>query len=365
MAGCGRGQAECGRVVRLNGFPVPVVRVPKGHVIDSASCGPDASTVGLRAAVRSCIRRCVARMTAVALHDVMPSEIALRRVLFVNDSAGRRADAPSCLSEFERHDISKASDVLTPLVSEGQLASQLLVAVWGGDGSLRTVAGLLVGTAATLLACPGGTHNHFSRALGIREEADVAAALENGTEKLLDVGTAGSEVFLNNLTIGWYTDLVSRRERYQRRVPRRLAKLSSLPVQLLRTRRLRISVDETPERVWLVWVGNGEYSTSSTRLTDRESMDGGVLDIRLLRAGVRWPKLRAIVAVLKGSAESSSQIERRIAPSMTMRGTRPSFRAALDGELVELPSPVLVTVQRQSLRVLIPPPSVDDEPSDG
>ena len=303
-------------------------------------------------------------MTTDARDDAMQGGVAAHRILFVNDSAGRRADVPHCLSEFERHDISEASDVLTPLVGKGQLASPLLVAVWGGDGSMRTVAGLLVGTAATLLACPGGTHNHFSRALGISEEADVKAALENGAEKLLDVGMAGSEVFLNNLSIGWYTDLVVRRERYQRRVPRRLAKLASLLVQLLRTRRLRISVDETPERVWLVWVGNGEYSMSSTRLTDRESMNGGVLDVRLLRAGVRWPKLHAIVAVIKGSAESSSHIERTVVPSTTLRGTRPSVRAALDGELVELPSPVLVAVQRQSLRVLIPPPSVDDELSD-
>ena len=292
-------------------------------------------------------------------------ENATRRMLFVNDSAGRRANVPQCLSAFQRHDISEASGVLAPLVGERNRATRLLVAVWGGDGSMRTVASLLINTDATLLACPGGTHNHFARALGVSDEQDLEAALRSGEERLIDVGMAGSEVFLNNLSLGWYTDLVARRERYQRRVPRRLAKLASLLVQLLRTRRLRISVDETPERVWLVWVGNGEYSMSPTRLADRASVESGVLDVRLLRAGARWPKLCAIVAVIKANTESSSHVVRRIAPTVTLRESRSIIRAALDGELIELPSPVLVTVRHRSLRVLIAPPTVDGEPSDG
>lgn len=364
-------------VRRKEGFPFPSTRVrarhdddPSRHVVDSR--GRATTRASTHSAVRAHARRNPPRMTTDARHDAMqgekyelPLQIAVRRMLFVNDSAGRRTDVPHCLSAFERHDISEASDVLAPLVGEGNLATRLLVAVWGGDGSMRTVAGLLIDTEATLLACPGGTHNHFSRALGVSDEEDVRAALENGEERLIDVGMAGSEVFLNNLSIGWYTDLVARRERYQRRVPRRLAKLASLLGQLLRTRRLRISVDETPERVWLVWVGNGEYSMSSTRLTDRESMESGVLDVRLLRAGARWPKLRAVVAVIKANAESSSHIVRRIAPSVALRGSRSRVRAALDGELIELPSPVLVTVRHRSLRVLIAPPTVDSEPSDG
>lgn len=304
---------------RKEGFPVPSMRVWQCHAVDSWS-GGHAARVSTHTAVRANARRNPPRMTDDVRHDAMqeareetPRGNAMRRMLFVNDSAGRRTDVPQCLFAFDFR------------------------------------------AAPTII----------SRALGVSDEEDAEAALENGEERLIDVGMAGSEVFLDNVSIGWYTDIAALWERYQRRLPRRLGELASLLVRLLRTRWPRISVDGIPERAWWVWVGNGGYSTSSTRLTDRESMESGVLDVRLLRAGARRPKLRVVVTVIKANVESSSHIVRRIAPSVTLRGSRSSVRAALDGELIVLPSPVLVTVRHRSLRVLFAPPTVDSEPSDG
>ncbi len=283
-----------------------------------------------------------------------------RRLLFVNDSAGHRTKVPECLDDFERFDIAEAKDVLAPLCTDTS-DSSALVAVWGGDGSIRSVASLLVGTSAVLLACPGGTHNHFCRTIGLANVSDVVSALESGAVKLIDVGTADDEVFLNNLSIGWYTDLVARRERYERYVPRRLAKMLSVPVQLLRTPRLRLLVDGRPERVWAFWAGNGEYSMSPENLSVRETVEGGVLDIRILRAGARWPKIRVLVAIMRREAESSEYVSRNVTSSATtLRSGKPTLHAAIDGELVRLPGLVTIAVERRSLQVLAPARSTID-----
>ncbi len=279
-----------------------------------------------------------------------------RQILCVNEAAGgRRTEVPECLSTFERVDLQDALGFLPNLVEQDG-AEDLLVAVWGGDGSIRSIAALLAGSAATLLACPGGTHNHFCRTIGVDDASAVADALANGEVQEIDLGVAGPEIFLNNLSIGWYTDLVSRRERYQQRMPRRLAKISSFVVQLLRTRRLRLGVDGRPERVWLAWAGNGEYSVGPVRLTERAEV-GGILDVRLLRAGGRWPKLRAMFDLVKGDEEYSPRIVRNLTTSTTFATKRPSIHVALDGELMMLPTPVQVSLRPKSLRILVPPTS--------
>jgi hypothetical protein len=191
-----------------------------------------------------------------------------------------------------------------------QTPGEILVAVWGGDGTCRSVASLAVDQSVTVLPCPGGTHNHFAKAAGFTSLETVARSLLHPTSKLVDVGLVNDEVFLNNLSIGWYVDLVTRRERYEKRMHRRLAKITSVLAQLFFMRRLRITVDGERERVWLVWVGNGAFSTTPLALPERESLETKALDIRLLRAsgtatrhivrnrvcdenGARYPRRRA------------------------------------------------------------------------
>lgn len=302
-------------------------------------------------------------MTANGVPDTTTARRgAVRQILCVNEAAGgRRTEVPECLSTFERFDLQNALRILPDLVNQTG-ADDLLVAVWGGDGSIRSVAAVLAGSPATLLACPGGTHNHFCRTVGVNDASAVAAALATGKVHKVDVGAAGQEIFLNNLSIGWYTDLVSRRERYQQHMPRRLAKIFSLAVQLLRTRRLRLVIDGRPERVWLAWAGNGEYSVGPVNMTERAEV-GGVLDVRLLRAGGRCPKLRAILDVIKGDEEYSPRIFRNLTTSTTIMAKRSTIRAALDGELMLLRTPVEVSLKPKSLRVLVPAPTGEPQTS--
>jgi diacylglycerol kinase family enzyme len=158
-------------------------------------------------------------------------------------------------------------------------------------------------------------------------------------------------IFLNNLSVGCYVDLVTRRERYEKLMNRRLAKITSVIAQLFFTRRLRITLDGKHERVCLVWVGNGAFSGAPHELPERESLESGFIDVRILRAGSRFPKLKALVAVLSGKAEESPAVDRWLATSCVIEFATANVHATLDGELVQLPS-LLRIGTAQSLRVV-------------
>jgi diacylglycerol kinase family enzyme len=226
--------------------------------------------------------------------------------------------------------------------------------VWGGDGSCRAVAQHLVGTGARMIPCPGGTFNHFAHAADLSTEGDVRSALDGGKVRDVDVGIANGNVFLNNANLGWYVDLVERRERYELRMPRMAAKLLSLIVQSFRIHRTIVSIDGADEPVWVVWVGNGRYSLSPTELAERDDLSDGQLDVRVLKLHHRLPKFRAFVKLVSGRAENYEGLDRRIVPAFSLRPRRSMVSASLDGEVLKLRTPIDLTCRRNGLRLVVP-----------
>ena len=79
-----------------------------------------------------------------------------------------------------------------------------LIVVGGGDGSLRTAAGVLAHTDTALGVLPLGTVNDFARNLGI--EATVEAAcrvIAGGHTAQVDVGFANDDPFLITASLGF------------------------------------------------------------------------------------------------------------------------------------------------------------------
>ena len=252
--------------------------------------------------------------------------------------------------QFELVTIEEASSAIDAALDSGSLA---MVAVWGGDGSMRTVAQCLAGSGVALLACPGGTHNHFANDVGLGTVEAVREALAAERSALVDVGMAGTRVFLNNANAGWYVDLVSRRERLERWMPRRLAKIFSVAVQLTRLRRLHLELDGEAHTVWVAWVGNGRFALRATRMAERDNLADGKLDVRLLTATSRFPKLRVLGVLLRGGdVGAAGVLERKVVDRCTFRFRRESVRFALDGEIVRLSSPVDIVCRPMSLTVI-------------
>ena len=86
-----------------------------------------------------------------------------------------------------------------------------LVAVYGGDGTIRDVAGALVATGIPLLILPGGTGNLMATELNLPKGLSRACELVCGDEFstiAVDVGKLGNNYFLHRIGCGFESDIV-------------------------------------------------------------------------------------------------------------------------------------------------------------
>ena len=110
------------------------------------------------------------------------------------------------------------------------------VVVGGGDGSIRTVAGVLAGSEVPLGILPLGTLNHFAKDLGIPLHlGEAAEVIAKGAQRDVDLAEVNGETFINNSWIGIYPYMVLDRER--RRAHHKVAKWMAMVPALFRARR--------------------------------------------------------------------------------------------------------------------------------
>jgi diacylglycerol kinase family enzyme len=208
----------------------------------------------------------------------------------------------------------------------------------GGDGSLAAVADAAIEQDVPFVCVPFGTRNHFARDLGLdRDDPLGALAAFEGVERRIDVGRVGDRLFLNNVSLGLYALLVHRREQHRRR-REALARLRALALSVRdRRRRQRFTIDGTPVRARLVLVANNDYTLDLLSLGERESLDEGRLHLYIPHGfrRITW--------------EEQSVTELEIGSPL------PRIRTAIDGEPVELDTPLRFRIEPRALRVLLPP----------
>jgi diacylglycerol kinase family enzyme len=173
----------------------------------------------------------------------------------------RRAAQARQLDVREVHAGDRAGALAREAVEQG---AQVLVAA-GGDGTVSAVAGVAAERGVPLVVVPCGTRNHFAKDSGADTTNPVGqlAAIEDGQEMQVDVGTVNGRVFLDNVSVGFYAAMVRDPQYRERRL--RVAMRYAQRALLWGGRRasLRTSVPHrvaTPEQVLAVLVSNNAYS---------------------------------------------------------------------------------------------------------
>jgi undecaprenyl-diphosphatase len=234
-------------------------------------------------------------------------------------------------------------------------AGARFVGVAGGDGTLRTAAEVLVDSEVALLAVPAGTRNHFAKDFGITSLEDAGDAAKTGAARPIDVGRVNDRFFLNNSSLGAYPRMVERREEHEGRWPKGIANVIAAWQQLRHGHRLRVLVDGERFVAWLVFVGNGRYGENLRDVTSRDSLDGNVLDVRIVHADQPLARLRLFVSVLFGRLALTPVVTRRECRRVTIAVPKHTRVAvALDGEVVHLATPLDYESRSAALRVLTP-----------
>jgi hypothetical protein len=136
-----------------------------------------------------------------------------RPVLFVNPRSGRGA-GPRIAAQARERRINVLEfgpgQNLTIAIEEALAGDADALAVAGGDGSLATVAAAALARDLPFVCVPAGTRNHFARDLGLDPTDPIAGldALSDGIEGRIDVGEVCGHLFLNNVSLGIYAEAV-------------------------------------------------------------------------------------------------------------------------------------------------------------
>ncbi|MDP9075415.1 MAG: NAD(+)/NADH kinase [Actinomycetota bacterium] len=277
-------------------------------------------------------------------------------VIFVNPNSGPDETSLEVLqARFPGHRV----EACEPWHLSGQIRDALLsgpdfIGVAGGDGTIRLAADLLIGQSVPLLPIPAGTRNHFARDVGVAD-LDAAAAAATGRVIEIDVGRVNGLHFVNNSSIGLYPKVVIRREAHQRRLRKGVANIVAAWEQIRAGERVDVEIHGVTHRVWMVFVGNGEYGEGLLDLADRETLDANVLDLRVVRGDQPLSRLRILGALLLGRLARSPLVLRERQATITVRPRRrTTVEVALDGEVEVLKTPLQYESVPHALRVLVP-----------
>jgi diacylglycerol kinase family enzyme len=209
-----------------------------------------------------------------------------------------------------------------------------VLGIAGGDGSLAQVAQVSLERSLPFVCIPYGTRNHFARDLGL-DRHDPVAALDAfaGGESRIDVGWAGDRLFLNNVSLGLYAELVRRREHHRRR-REALARIRASLLTLIRRGPLGITIDGEAVASQIVVVANNAYGFKPpVTIGARERLDEGMLHLYLVNA---------------------ARAHERAARRFVVDAAPKRIEAAVDGEPTVLATPIEFRIAARALRVLVP-----------
>jgi diacylglycerol kinase family enzyme len=226
-----------------------------------------------------------------------------------------------------------------------------LLGVAGGDGTQALVAQVAAEHGVPFLVVSAGTRNHFALDLGLDRQDPVRCldALRDGVEARIDLGEVNGRPFVNNASFGAYAEIV---EDPAYRDDKRGTALSALPDLLGRRRGAHLVAeagDVVIDAPQALLVSNNPYQDSDLAgMGRRARLDRGVLGV----IAVRVDTARQAVGLLQGAHRRG--LRRAEAREVLVTADVPEVPVGIDGETVQLPTPVRCTVRPGVLRVRLP-----------
>ncbi|MFC6012980.1 bifunctional phosphatase PAP2/diacylglycerol kinase family protein [Nocardia lasii] len=248
---------------------------------------------------------------------------ALPAATLVHTEPGR--DAVELLQEA-------VDDAETPILAVGAA---------GGDGTIAAAAAVAIRNDLPLVVIPAGTLNHFARDLGVYDLREVVDATGTGEAVEVDIAAVEFETpegprthhLINTASIGAYPELVRLREQWEDRWGKWPAFAAALVVTLRRAEPIHIRIDDRWHAMWFLFIGNGPYHPHGAVPAFRSRLDEGLLDVRWLRADVRFSRTRAVIALMLAAIGHSRVYGERQMHELTVTSKAPVAVAA-DGEVV-------------------------------
>ncbi|EWY39175.1 diacylglycerol kinase [Skermanella stibiiresistens SB22] len=236
-----------------------------------------------------------------------------------------------------------------------------VVVVGGGDGTVATAAGKLMGTDKALGILPLGTLNLYAKDLGIPLDIrEAVPLLARGRIKPMDIGDVNGTVFLNHSVLGLYPMMVQEREEV--REERGLSKWPAMAIAMCRALkqypllRVRLQTEEGTRRLTtpILAVANNPYDEGFGSFLKRSRLDTGKLALYVAKHRQPFKMAKMMVALVLGTWQRDAELEVMSLTEFTVKSRRRTLKVANDGEVHRMEAPLRYRMLAGGLRMLIP-----------
>ncbi|WP_279097567.1 diacylglycerol/lipid kinase family protein [Gordonia bronchialis] len=255
--------------------------------------------------------------------------------------------------------VLEAGDDLEQLARDAVADGADCLGMAGGDGSQALVASVAVEHDLPFVCVSAGTRNHFALDLGLDRDDPVSTlrAFADGVERRVDYATVNDRLFVNNVSLGVYATVVAQ-ESYRADKARTAA--SMLPELLGRDARPFDLQFTTPagdevDGAFVILVSNNPYATSfSPDAATRHRLDTGRLGVIAVSSATGADAVALMTLSAIGLRRSSPFWHEFTARAFEIRSRGGRADAGIDGEAVQLDTPLVFRSHPKGLRLLVP-----------
>ncbi len=228
----------------------------------------------------------------------------------------------------------------------------------GGDGSQALVASLAVEHDLPFVCVSAGTRNHFALDLGLDRDdpRHSVYAFRDALERRVDYATVNDRFFVNNVSLGVYATIVQQPEyrdakahTTQQLLPALLGGQEPFDLQFVTPDGQEI------DGAFLIMVSNNPYVLSaSPDAAQRRSLDSGRLGVFAVSTRTGAQAAEVITLALTGRANVSPHAHVFDCEQFVVHSRSGTAFAGIDGEALELPTPLRFQIHPGGLRMLVP-----------
>ncbi len=250
--------------------------------------------------------------------------------------------------------------------------------VGGGDGTIREVAKslseqVLIGRGKPFGILPFGTMNLMARDLGLETLQDALNGYARGSYvRDVDAGVINGELFLCCASIGTMPQAAVFRE--ENRTTNKLLLMPQLFMFVVnhlednKRQRIRLALDRRKQmkfRAAALVISANRFADSDLWTANnfkRATLDGGELALYATETKSRASHLRLMAGLLTGGWLKDPDLSHLSGQRATILTKRRQELVSIDGEVMELNTPLACRIRPKAVRLLVPTPS---EPADG
>jgi len=237
------------------------------------------------------------------------------------------------------------------------------LAMAGGDGSQALVASIAVEHDLPFVCITAGTRNHFALDLGLDREDPrrSMAAFRDAVERRIDYATVNGRFFVNNASLGVYATIVQQEGYREQKVETSTALLPDLLGRQDRPFDLQfLDPDGTDvDGAFLIQVSNNPYALGPTSdVAQRRRLDSGELGVFAVTGATGRDAATLVALTALGQQRLSKNWHEFTATSFEVRSRSGRAYVGVDGEALELETPLTFAIHPRGLRILVPEESL-------